>query len=70
MRYKKDFDKRIRIANRHIQPGQYVYLDPRDGSKSDGKLGAVAEGPYRVQPDTGLLPRLPERSLVTQQKFC
>ena len=48
MRYKKDFDKRIRIANRHIQPGQYVYLDPRDGSKADGKLGAVAEGPYRV----------------------
>ena len=48
LRYKRDFDRRVRIANQHIRPGQYVYLDPRDGTKTDGKLGIVAEGPYKV----------------------
>ena len=48
LRYKHDFDKRIRVSNRHIQAGQYIYLDPRDGEKIDGKLGPIAEGPYRV----------------------
>ena len=48
LRYKQDFDKRIRVSNRHIQAGQYIYLDPRDGEKVDGKLGPIAEGPYRV----------------------
>ena len=48
LKYKADFDKRIRVANRHIEAGQYVYLDPRDGEKVHGKLGPIAEGPYRV----------------------
>ena len=47
-RYKRDLDRRVRIANQHIRPGQYVYLDPRDGTKTDGKLGIVAEGLYKV----------------------
>ena len=48
LRYKQDFDKRIRSSNRHIQAGQYIYLDSRDGAKVHGKLGAIAESPYRV----------------------
>ena len=48
LRYKRDLDRRIRVANRHITPGQFVYLDPRDGEKVHGKLGPIAEGPYRV----------------------
>ena len=31
-RYKRDFDKRVRTANRDIRPGEYVYLDPTDGT--------------------------------------
>ena len=46
--YKQDFDKRIRVSNRNILAGQYIYLDPRDGEKVHGKLGPIAEGPYRV----------------------
>ena len=48
LRYKQDFDKRIRVSNRNILAGQYIYLDPRDGEKVHGKLGPIAEGPYRV----------------------
>lgn len=48
LRYKLDLDKRIRVANRHIRAGYYVYLDPRDGKKVDGKLIITAEGPHRV----------------------
>ena len=47
-RYKRDFDRNVRRANRHIKPGQYVYLDPQDGQKTAGKLGHIAVGPYRV----------------------
>ena len=39
---------RIRVSNRNILAGQYIYLDPRDGEKVHGKLGPIAEGPYRV----------------------
>ena len=48
LRYKQDFDKRIRVDNRNILAGQYIYLDPKDGEKAHGKLGPIAEGPYRV----------------------
>ena len=47
-RYKRDFDRNVRRANRYIKPGQYIYLDPQDGQKTAGKLGHVAVGPYRV----------------------
>ena len=53
-RYKCDFDKSVRRANRHIRPGQYIYLDPRDGVKATpGKLGHIAVGPYRVLVNDG-----------------
>ena len=53
-RYKRDFDKSVRRANRHIRPGQYIYLDPRDGVKATpGKLGHIAVGPYRVLVNDG-----------------
>ena len=47
-RYKRDFDKRVRSANRNIRPGDYVYLDPTDGTTKGMKLGSHAFGPYRV----------------------
>ena len=47
-RYKRDFDKRVRRANRRLSPGDYVYLDPTDGSKKLGKLQSPAVGPFRV----------------------
>ena len=47
-RYKRDFDKRVRSANRNIRPGDYVYLDPTDGTTKGTKLGNHAFGPYRV----------------------
>ena len=47
-RYKRDFDKRVRRANRGLHTGDYVYLDPSDGSKKLGKLQSPAVGPYRV----------------------
>ena len=47
-RYKRDFDKRVRTANRNIRPGEYVYLDPTDGTTKGTKLGNHALGPYRV----------------------
>ena len=48
LRYKQDFEKRIRVSNHNILTVQYIYLDPRDGEKIHGKLGPIAEGPYRV----------------------
>ena len=33
----------------NIGPGDYVFIDPTDGSKKKGKLQSPAEGPYRVQ---------------------
>ena len=50
-RYKRDFDKRVRSANRNIRPSDYVYLDPTDGTKKSTKLGNHAFGPYRVLPN-------------------
>ena len=47
-RYKKDFDKRVRPSNRNIRAGQYVYLDPTDGTTKGVKLVNHALGPYRV----------------------
>ena len=47
-RYKRDFDKRVRSANRNIRPGEYVYLDPTDDTTKDTKLGSHVFGPYRV----------------------
>ena len=47
-RYKDDFDKRIRRTNRKLRPGDFVYLNPRDGSAKTGKLEPAAIGPYRV----------------------
>ena len=47
-RYKRDFDERFRTANRNIRAGEYIYLDPTDGSTKGKKLGNHALGPYRV----------------------
>ena len=47
-RYKRDFDKRVRTANRNIRTGEYVYLDQTDGTTKGTKLGNHALGPYRV----------------------
>ena len=44
LRYKQDFDERIRVSNRNILPGQCIYLYPRDGKKVHGKLGPITEG--------------------------
>ena len=52
-RYKKNFDKRVRRTNVNIGPGDYVFVDPNDGSKKKGKLQSPAEGPYRVQQRSG-----------------
>ena len=38
----------MRTANRNIRPGEYVYLDPTDGTTKCTKLGNHALGPYRV----------------------
>ena len=47
-RYKRGFDKQVRSANRNIRLGDYVYLDPTDGTTKGTKLGNHAFGPYRV----------------------
>ena len=47
-RYKRDFDKRVRRVNRRLVPGDYVFLDPTDGTQKAGKLQPTAVGPYRV----------------------
>ena len=47
-RYKDDFDKRIRRTNRKLRPGDFVYLNPSDGSAKLGKLAPASIGPYRV----------------------
>ena len=47
-RYKRDFDKRVRTANCNIRQGEYVYLDPTDGTTKGTKLGNHPLGPYRV----------------------
>ena len=47
-RYKRDFDKRVRTANRNILAREYFYLDPTDGTTKSTKLGNHAQGPYRV----------------------
>ena len=48
-RYKKNFDKRVRRTNVNIGPGEYVFIDPTDGSKKKGKVQSPAEGTYRVK---------------------
>ena len=47
-RYKKDFDKRVRSTTKNIRAGQYIYLDPTDGTTKGSKLGNHALGPFRV----------------------
>jgi len=47
-RYKRDFDARIRRANLDIRAGDYVFIDPSDGTTKGTKLGNHALGPYRV----------------------
>ena len=47
-RYKQDFDRRVGPSNRNIRAGQYVYLDPTDGTTKGIKPGNHALGPYRV----------------------
>ena len=47
-RYKRDFDKRVRTANRNIRPGEYVYLHPTDVTTKGTKLSNHALGTYRV----------------------
>ena len=47
-RYKRDFEKRVWTANRNIRAGEYVFLDPTDGTTKGTKLGNHALGPYRV----------------------
>ena len=48
-RYKKNFDKRVRRTNVNIGQGDFVFIDPTNGSKKKGKLQSPAEGPYRMQ---------------------
>ena len=47
-RYKHDFDKRVRLINARLKPGNYVYLNPTNGAKTSHKLASPAVGPYRV----------------------
>ena len=47
-RYKRDFDKQIRLIRPRIKRGDEVYLDPTDGQSKTGKLPSPAIGPYRV----------------------
>jgi len=47
-RYKRNFDSRVRRANKHIRPGDYVFVDPSDGTTKGTKLGNHALGPFRV----------------------
>ena len=47
-RYKRDFDKRVRRTRHTLKAGDFVFLDPTDGSKKLGKLKSPAIGPYRV----------------------
>ena len=44
-RYKRDFDKRVRSENRNIHTGDYVYLDPTDGTTKGMKLANHALAP-------------------------
>ena len=51
MRYKSDFDKKIRMPIPNIQPGSYVFIRKEYfNPKKDGKhkLAAIATGPYEV----------------------
>ena len=47
-RYKRNFDKRVRVSNRNIRAGEYVFIDPTDGTTKGTKLGNHALGPFRV----------------------
>lgn len=48
-RYKRDFDRRVRKVRKTIRAGDYVFLDPTDGSKAKTpKLKPLGVGPYRV----------------------
>ena len=48
VRYKREFDKRMRRINTHLAPGNYIYRNPTDGAKTSNKLASPAVGPYRV----------------------
>ena len=47
-RYKRDFDKRVRMINARLKPGDYAYRNPTDGAKTSNKLASPAVGPYRA----------------------
>ena len=48
VRYKRDFDKRIRHPQPKIETGDWVFLDPVQRTGPTNKLTPVAVGPYRV----------------------
>ena len=48
VRYKRDFDRRVRRVRHTPAVGGFVYLDPYDGSKGKSKLQHNVEGPYQV----------------------
>ena len=45
-RYKKDYDKTVRLGNKHIKSGDWVLID--NPEKSPTKLELHAQGPFRV----------------------
>lgn len=49
VRYKKNFDRRLRRGNKEISEGDYVSLDVQDqDSKLNDTLGPHTESPYLV----------------------